>query len=268
MVVDWKIHANGSISDLAVSKHGTNAADERSALDAVRASTPFERLPDGVGTLSINFDFHRGERSAPLGMSVAQAIKKFGPAARVKIARIFAGARMSYPPKHVDLVCFKDQGVLVAFARGVDGKTKRLKSYDIVSSSGEAGPKLHEGDLQVPEGFYKIDGMNAMTHMALSVDYPNAADRAHAISDHRANLGGYIQVHGGVYSTGCVVLSNEDMAELFVIANDIGCSNVSLLIAPCNLLETKPEIDFSKQPKWLPKLYGELKQALAKLPAE
>jgi hypothetical protein len=39
-------------------------------------------------------------------------------------------------------------------------------------------------------------------------------------------------------------------------------------MAPCNLAANNPETDFSKQPKWLPKLYRELKKALASFPID
>ena len=48
--------------------------------------------------------------------------------------------------------------------------------------SGQLGPKLREGDHQVPEGFYAIapGQMNPNSHYYLSfnVGYPNAYDRA------------------------------------------------------------------------------------------
>jgi hypothetical protein len=63
-----------------------------------------------------------------------------------------------------------------------------------------------------------------------------------------------------------VVLDNKDMAELFVLAHDSGCQNIDLIIAPCNLIVKNPEVDFTRQPKWLPKLYNDLKKALAGFP--
>jgi hypothetical protein len=136
-------------------------------------------------------------------------------------------------------------------------------AHQIVACSGELGPKLKEGDMQVPEGFYKTSALDAGTHRCLWVDYPNREDKANARADHRTTLGGNIQIHEGVYSTGCVVLSHDDMAELFVLAHDAGINNISLIIAPCNLLVKEPPIDLSKQPKWLPKLYKNLRKELA-----
>ena len=205
-------------------------------------------------------------RPKPLGLTVTQAIKKFGTEAKSRLQSNFVAANVPYPPAHFNLVCFKDEGILLLFAKDKTGKLKRIKSYNIVSNSGVAGPKLKEGDLQIPEGFYKITGLDAMTHLAMWVNYPNAFDRSQAISDRRTKLGGYIQIHGGVFSTGCIVISNEDMAELLVAAYDVGYKNVNLIIAPCNLSNHAPSIDFSKQPGWVPLLYKNLKLELEKYP--
>ena len=45
---------------------------------------------------------------------------------------------------------------------------------------GHAGPKLREGDMQVPEGVYAVESLNpnSMYHVALRVGYPSRAARA------------------------------------------------------------------------------------------
>jgi hypothetical protein len=53
---------------------------------------------------------------------------------------------------------------------------------------------------------------------------------------------------------------------LLVLAHDAGCKNIALIVAPCNLVMKKPEVDFTRQPKWVPKLYKDLKQALTCFP--
>jgi hypothetical protein len=202
----------------------------------------------------------------PLGLTVKQAIKKYGPDAKKRLLPCFEQANVPYPPDHLSLVCFKSEGMILVFARDSNNKMKQIRSYSIVSNSGVSGPKLKEGDLQIPEGFYKITGLDAMTHLAMWVNYPNSFDKIHAQTEHRANTGGYIQIHAGVYSTGCIVISNDDMAELFCVAHDVGYHNVDLLVAPCNLLAREPSIDFKKQPDWLPELYKQIKVALRHFP--
>jgi hypothetical protein len=55
-----------------------------------------------------------------------------------------------------------------------------LKTYPILAGSGTLGPKLVEGDGQVPEGLYRVESLNPNSsfHLALRVNYPNEFDRA------------------------------------------------------------------------------------------
>lgn len=265
VVAKWKIHEDGSISDLKIIKHGLSQDDDQVILDAVTKNAPFESLPLGTHALDIQFDFDFA-KPKPLNLTVAQAIEKYSRDAKKRLLPCFDQANVNYPPKHLDLVCLKQEQLLLAFAVDRNGKMKQIKAYTVVSSSGVSGPKLKEGDLQVPEGFYKITRLDAMTHLAMWVNYPNLADRTHAKVEHRNNPGGNIQIHGGVYSTGCIVITNDDMAELLTVGNDIGCNNVDLIIAPCNLLSRKPKVDFTSQPKWLPDLYKRIAIELRRFP--
>lgn len=91
--------------------------------------------------------------------------------------------------------------------------------------------KLHTGDRATPEGRYRVtvkkSGGATKYHLALLIDYPNAADlrryRA-AEADGRVRrgtgAGSLIEIHGhgGTgrdWTDGCVALSNEDMEALF-----------------------------------------------------
>ncbi|MBS1991927.1 MAG: hypothetical protein JSS83_15500 [Cyanobacteria bacterium SZAS LIN-3] len=205
-------------------------------------------------------------RPKPLGLTVTQALKKYGPQARDRIVGRFSRVQAPYPPKRTTWVCLKDERQLLVFARNARGDWKQIASYPLVSWSGVIGPKLKEGDLQMPEGFYKPTGLDAFTHLSLWVNYPNASDRRNARLEHRTALGGSIQIHEGVYSTGCAVIDHDAMSELFVLAHDVGCEKIDLIFAPCNLAAKTPLVDFSRQPKWLPHLYKDLKAALAALP--
>lgn len=202
-------------------------------------------------------------RPKPLGLTVNQALKKFGPPARKSLAERFKTAGLTYPPKKCCLIYLKEENLLYLF--GFDKKQKwiRIANYSLLSWSGKLGPKLKEGDMQMPEGFYRFTALGADTHLCLWVDYPNRRDRARAKLDHRTGLGGDIQIHEGVYSTGCVVLDHASMAEIFVLAHDIGCENMRLIMAPCNLAAHEAKIDYALQPRWLPGLYKDLKAGLA-----
>ena len=99
-----------------------------------------------------------------------------------------------------------------------DGKYALLKTYPMCRWSGQLGPKLQEGDHQVPEGFYTITPaqMNPNSHYYLSfnVGYPNAYDRA------LGRTGGDIMVHGICSSAGCFSMTDAQIAEIYAIARE------------------------------------------------
>jgi TonB family protein len=265
-VISWCIQKDGSVSSIEIKSPGSSARDDQAAVKAVRDSAPFPPLPkEATEPCSVEFSFE-SVRPKPLNLTVAEALRKFGPDARKRLQAKFQQTELTYPPKQLTLIALKSEKLLLVFARAKDGKQKQLASYEVVSCSGELGPKLKEGDLQVPEGFYKTVSMDAKMHMCLWINYPNQTDRKNALLDHRTNLGGAIQIHEGVFSTGCIVVDHDDMAELFVLAHDVGLQNITLLMTPCNLLVQEPAVDYKKQPKWLPKLYNALKQELAAYP--
>jgi len=53
-----------------------------------------------------------------------------------------------------------------------------VKTYPVCAASGVLGPKRHQGDEQVPEGFYHVRRFNPEStyHLSLGIDYPNESD--------------------------------------------------------------------------------------------
>jgi murein L,D-transpeptidase YafK len=88
-------------------------------------------------------------------------------------------------------------------------------SYAICRSSGILGPKRQEGDLQVPEGFYKINFFNAYSdyYLAMQVDYPNQSDKILG----RKPFGGEIMIHGNCVTIGCIPITDDKIKELYLI---------------------------------------------------
>jgi murein L,D-transpeptidase YafK len=84
--------------------------------------------------------------------------------------------------------------------------------------SGQLGPKVREGDRQVPEGFYSITparmNPNSAYYLSFDVGYPNSYDRA------LGHSGGSIMVHGICSSAGCFSMTNEQIAEIYAIARE------------------------------------------------
>ncbi len=196
--------------------------------------------------------------------SVDEILSIYGEPVRAKLKPIFNARGVSYPPKNMTWVCLKQEKVLLLFAQDERGKQQQLFCYPIIGSSGGAGPKLKEGDMQVPEGFYSIPSFhpNVIAHMALDVNYPNEEDRTHAMAERRKKPGRDILIHGSRWSSGCLAMGNKPIEEMFVLAYDCGLKNIRLIFAPCDLNRQKPNIDFQKQPTWLPALYKRISDAL------
>ena len=99
-----------------------------------------------------------------------------------------------------------------------DGKYALLKTYPMCRWSGQLGPKVKEGDRQVPEGFYAITpgqmNPNSAYYLSFNVGYPNAYDRAQGAT------GGAIMVHGACSSAGCFSMTDQQIAEIYAIARE------------------------------------------------
>jgi len=102
--------------------------------------------------------------------------------------------------------------------RKSDGKYALLKTYPMCRWSGQLGPKVREGDRQVPEGFYAIApsqmNPNSNYYLSFNVGYPNAYDRA------LGRTGGMIMVHGDCSSAGCFSMTDNQISEIYAIARE------------------------------------------------
>lgn len=260
--VSWKQHSDGSVTDVHVLNPGKTPSNEKEAIAAVFKSAPFEKFPPNSPE-SIAIELHL-ETTPVLNLTVQQAIERYGSEARQVLRERCRASGIAYPPKHLTLIGLKQEKLLLMFTGDKDRKL--IGSFPLVSYSGNLGPKLKQGDLQIPEGIYRITHLEAYNMLALGVNYPNVVDRMNAAADHRTKLGSDILVHGGSKSTGCLVVSNEDMEQVFVAVNDVGCVNTKLIIAPCDLRKTRPAIDLKKQPKWVPDLYKSIREQLLNYP--
>ena len=76
---------------------------------------------------------------------------------------------------------FKQESELEVWKARDDGRFYHFKTYPICTWSGSLGPKFFEGDLQSPEGFYKVSSklMNPKSkyHLSFNLGFPNAYDR-------------------------------------------------------------------------------------------
>lgn len=201
--------------------------------------------------------------------SMEQVLTALGPGADAQLRVRLARAGMAYPPRRIVLAAFKQEKQLEVHASDKGGMLRLVASYPILAASGKAGPKLREGDLQVPEGFYRIDLLNPNSrfHLSLRVSFPNAEDIARARDDRRdpGNLGSDIMIHGGAASIGCLAIGDAAVEELFILAARTGLDHVELIIAPCDLRRNSTADLPAGSPDWTPQLHTRLRQALMDL---
>lgn len=199
--------------------------------------------------------------------NVSDVVAKYGPAARARLAPHFERAGVQYPPRDIALLVFKDERRVALWARS-DRDWRYVRAYPILAASGHAGPKLMQGDEQVPEGVYRIENLNPNSsyHLSMKVSYPNAFDRRMAASDGRTRLGGDIYIHGKAVSIGCIALGDRAIEELFTLVAQTGHQRVQVIIAPNDLRVEGPLLD-DDAPMWTGQLYRAISTALAPFPA-
>jgi murein L,D-transpeptidase YafK len=142
-----------------------------------------------------------------------------------------------------------------------------IRHYPVLAASGHAGPKLRQGDLQVPEGVYRIEHLNPNSsyHLSMKVSYPNELDRRMAKGDGRAQLGGDIFIHGDQVSIGCMAMGDPAIEELFTLVAETGHQRVKVIIAP-NDLRARGAVIHEDAPNWVGQLYRVIAAALVEFP--
>ncbi len=213
---------------------------------------------------------HASGSARPGNYTVEERLAEFGPTVRQRLAGAFAAAGVTYPPHEVTYVAFKDVRHLEVYARGgTSGPWRFIKDYRIRGASGTLGPKLAEGDRQVPEGIYRADSLNPNSryHLSIRVNYPNAYDLEVARRDGREHLGGDIMIHGARLSDGCLAMGDEAVEELFVLAALIGEQRVRIVISPTDFRDPTSRVPGIVLP-WLRDLYLALRTELQQYPAQ
>lgn len=196
-------------------------------------------------------------------------LAEISPTASLRLAAKFEAAKAIWPPAEIVLIAIKDEKAVELHARQAGAGWKLIHRYRVMAASGSAGPKLRQGDRQVPEGVYGIALLNPNSayHVSMRVNYPNAFDRQMAALEGRKDLGGDIMIHGKNLSAGCLAMGDEAIEELFVLAAQVGRSNVKLIISPTDFREKGVSALAPGQPQWLPKLYAEIATAMTEFKA-
>lgn len=188
------------------------------------------------------------------------------PAARERLRHLFLDAGAAYPPASAILLVLKHERQMQVYAGSTSQQYHKVTSYKIQGASGTAGPKLQEGDFQVPEGFYKIQlEPHTPYHLGLRLNYPNQFDLQHAKIDGRTKPGGDILIHGSNCSIGCIAMGDPVSEDLYTLACDTGAENIEVVIVPLDFRNPPESVRLPTTPPWLPALYESLKERLALL---
>jgi murein L,D-transpeptidase YafK len=152
---------------------------------------------------------------------------------------------------------FKQESELEVWKQDSSGKMALLKTFPMCRWSGQLGPKVKEGDRQVPEGFYNVTpgamNPNSSYYLSFNVGYPNNFDRQLGRS------GAHIMVHGDCSSMGCFAMTDGQVADIYALTREAfagGQSQVQLQsypfrMTPENLAKYRsdPHIGFWKNLK-------------------
>lgn len=226
-----------------------------------------------VGILTFAFRHHlkrylaAGFQTAKGRKTVQDRLEQYGHTVQERLFPYFEATKTSYPPKQIVLVGLKHEKILEVWACGQENRFSLIRTYPILASSGRLGPKLREGDRQVPEGLYRIESLNpnSMFHLSLRINYPNEFDHKQASLENRSNLGGDIMIHGSNASIGCLAMGDKVAEDLFILAAEIGIDNISVILSPVDFRKrTFPEVTHPL-PEWTDVLYEQIKQELSKL---
>jgi hypothetical protein len=188
---------------------------------------------------------------------VEDIMQDYSAYATRKLNLYFAKAKVSYPPREAIFIALKQEKKLELWARD-SGEFRFIRDYYIQAASGVAGPKLRQGDRQVPEGIYRIVELNPNSHYHLSMklNYPNEFDLLHARQEARTAPGSDILIHGKAVSIGCLAMGDKAIEELFVLTEHVGVENVKVVIAPHDPRAYPLKADSKALPEWTPELYA------------
>ncbi len=198
------------------------------------------------------------------GYSVTERLEQLGNCVKKRLKPSFDAAGVKYPPTDLAFVAFKDSRILELYARGKEEQTWQfIKAYTVLAASGELGPKLEEGDLQVPEGVYRLESLNPNSrfHLSVRLNYPNDFDLRMAKVDGRTGLGSDIMIHGRSVSIGCLAIGDEAAEDLFVLCALVKIERVKVVISPTDF-RVGTAVNPIEKPSWVRELYGMLREEL------
>lgn len=154
------------------------------------------------------------------------------------VTKVLAERSISRDSLRIYLQAFKTEKKVEVWGKNIcDSVYSLIREIPICEISGEIGPKRRSYDLQVPEGFYRINELNPYSkyYLSMRINYPNASDSIRGVKGHLGNL---IYIHGNCESSGCIAITDEKIKELFVYcieAYNAGQQEVDITIYPAKL---------------------------------
>lgn len=151
------------------------------------------------------------------------------------IKNLFNGKGLPYPPDSIIIVVYKIERTVELWSlHPSTTKYELIRTYPICMLSGIPGPKRCEGDMQIPEGFYKITLFNPVSdyHLSIMINYPNKSDKILGCK----RPGGLIFIHGNCVTIGCIPITDDLIKELYLICVDVKSSSkkeIPVYIFPC-----------------------------------
>lgn len=200
--------------------------------------------------------------------TVEERLSQYGGEVEQRLRGDFEGVGLAYPPYELAYVAFKDVMQLEVYGRmGPEEPWRFVRRYPVLSASGKSGPKLVEGDRQVPEGVYGAEFLNANSrfHLSIRLDYPNAFDREMGERDGRSQLGGDIMIHGSAVSVGCLAMGDETAEDLFILAALVSKERLRIVVSPTDFRmpgRSQPTVGVP----WAGELYDRIRVELGAFP--
>lgn len=169
-------------------------------------------------------------------------------------------------PSELILVALKEERLLQVYGKGRDG-IKFIKEYPFTAYSGLLGPKLKEGDKQIPEGIYGVEYLNPNSafYLSIKLTYPNTFDKSKTKCSDFKKMGGDIFIHGKSSTIGCIPIGDIAIEDIFVLVSKASLDKIKIIVTPRDFRthSTYPQISFID---WEEELYDIIKNELDVLP--